>query len=267
MPDIIINADDFALDGEVDKAILQLAAKGAVTAASAMVLSPRWPAASDALRDAPLSRGLHLDLTSPFAARVFPGQPLPALIARSHAGLLDRSSLRRAVGLQFSLFEDRLGGAPDFVDGHQHVHHLPSVRDVLFDEMEDRYGSDAQNIGLRVCLPRHWRGVKAFIVGATGASVLARCAAERGHRANTDFAGVYNFSPEADLAMHWQSWMTGLEGARPLIMCHVATRSNESLGNDPIRQARYREYDWLSSEEFRALAKRLSANPKLWPRA
>ena len=40
---VIINADDYAMDGGVDAAILKLSAEGVVTATSAMVLSPAWP--------------------------------------------------------------------------------------------------------------------------------------------------------------------------------------------------------------------------------
>ena len=84
---VIINADDYAMDEAVDAAILDLAERGVVTATSAMVLSPTWPEAAEALKDAPLSRGLHLDFTSPFAGelmgvlahpgeRVQAGQPI-----------------------------------------------------------------------------------------------------------------------------------------------------------------------------------------------
>ena len=66
---VIINADDYAMDACVDSAILKLAAEGVVTATSAMVLSPTWPEAAGPLADAPLSRGLHLDFTSPFCRR------------------------------------------------------------------------------------------------------------------------------------------------------------------------------------------------------
>lgn len=43
MQNVIINADDYAMDAGVDAGILRLAEIGAVTSASAMVLSPRWP--------------------------------------------------------------------------------------------------------------------------------------------------------------------------------------------------------------------------------
>ncbi len=265
--DVIINADDYAMDSGVDAAILDLAAQGVVTATSAMVLSPTWPEAAHALRDAPLSRGLHLDFTSDFAGGVFPRQTLSAMIARAQAGALNRALLKQAIESQLSLFEDGMKAAPDFVDGHQHVHHLSAVRTALIDVLGEFYGRGASRIGLRICAPRKWRGVKASIIGHTGALRLAELAAAYRHSMNTDFAGVYDFGESADLEGLWQDWLGSLEGAAPLIMCHVAKPGGHDGGGDPIRTARYREYQWLGGAKFQALSQRLSKRPARWPRA
>jgi predicted glycoside hydrolase/deacetylase ChbG (UPF0249 family) len=269
MRNVIINADDYAMDADVDAAILHLAGLGAVTATSAMVLSPRWPEAARVARDGPpLSLGLHLDLTSPFVDGEFPAQSLSALILRAHAGLLDRAKLRRLVDRQVSLFETALGAAPAFVDGHQHVHHLPVVRGVLLEALDDHYGSASARIGLRICEAKRWRGVKAAIVAATGARGLSRLAARGGHPVNGDFAGVYDFAPDADLPALWEGWAASLTGSLPLIMCHVAVRGEDAGGGgDPIRPARLREFDWLASEEFRSFRLRHALAPVRWPPA
>lgn len=269
MQNIIINADDYAMDAGVDAAIMQLAARGVVTAASAMVRSRRWPESARASHDAPkLSWGLHLDLTSPFVDAGFPPQRLFPLMARARAGLLDRARLRREVDSQLSLFEAGRKCAPEFVDGHQHIHQFPAIRETLLDALADRYGRDAMRIGVRICAPRKWRGVKAAIVGGTGAKGLSRLAGERGHSVNSDFAGVYGFAAGANLAALWRGWARGLRGALPLVMCHVAlTVSGVSGSGDPIRQARLREYAWLASEEFQSLCQRFAIRPAHWPPA
>ena len=114
-----------------------LAETGAVTAASAMVCPPRWREAARALArcSSPIV-GLHFDLTSPFVEGEFPAQKLPRLMAAAHARLLDRAALRREVDRQLSLFEKGMGRAPDFADGHQHVHHLPVIREVLLEALD-----------------------------------------------------------------------------------------------------------------------------------
>ncbi|MGB7916552.1 MAG: ChbG/HpnK family deacetylase [Rhodomicrobium sp.] len=263
---VIINADDYAMDGDVDAAILKLSAEGVVTSTSAMVLSPAWPEAAAPLKDAPLSRGLHLDFTSPFAGDVFPRQTITGLTMRTHSGVLDRKLLRKEIDRQLSQFETRMKAPPDFVDGHQHCHLLPFVREALLDALADRYGADARRISLRNCAPRRWRGLKAAIIARTGTFRLEDLAREREHRMNSDFAGVYDFNENADFKALWTDWLAGLEGASPLVMCHVAVRGDYD-GSDPIRGARYLEYAWLASAEFRELTRRLSRRPERWPQA
>jgi predicted glycoside hydrolase/deacetylase ChbG (UPF0249 family) len=268
MQNVIINADDYAMDRDVDAAILMLASLGSISAASAMVLSPRWAAAAAASRDAaPLSWGLHLDLTSAFAGHRFAGQGLLSLMTRAMTRCLDRAALRREADRQLSLFETERKGAPDFVDGHQHVHHLPVIRDVLLEALQDHYGGGAKRIGLRICKPRVWRGTKAAIIAEGGAVRLSQLAAARGHPVNSDFAGVYNFSDGADLAAYWQGWAQRLAGQLPLIMCHVAVQSGERGIGDQIRRARVREFGFLTSGEFQSLCRQHAMRPARWPQA
>ncbi len=260
---LILNADDYALDDAVDRAILELGSRGIVTAVSAMSLSPRWDEAAAALEGQNVDCGLHLDLTSPFAARLLPVKSLSSLIASAYAARLDRSVVRTTIETQIQLFEAALGRRPDFVDGHQHVHQLPGIRTELLDALRRRYGLDASSIGIRICTARRWRGPKAAIIGALGGDGLAKLAAERGHPVNSDFAGVYDFSPSADLALLWRGWLAGLQGEAPLAMCHVASEGNR--GEDPINAARLREFAWLGRSAFRDLCAEFSVTLARWP--
>jgi predicted glycoside hydrolase/deacetylase ChbG (UPF0249 family) len=268
MQNVIINADDYAMDEGVDAAILKLASLGSISAASAMTLSPRWPAAARASHDAaPLSWGLHFDLTSAFVGGGFAGQSLVSLMVRAMTRSLDNEALRREADRQLSLFEAGRKAAPDFVDGHQHVHQLPVIREVLLETIRDRYGEEAKRIGLRICKPQVWRGVKAAIIGGSGASRLSQLAGDYGHPVNSDFAGVYDFASDANLAAYWQDWVRSLTGPLPLIMCHVAIYSEEEGDSDPIRLARLREFAYLASEEFQWLCRQYAMCPARWPQA
>ena len=153
------------------------------------------------------------------------------------------------------------------MDGHQHVHHLPIVREVLLEALEDHYGNARARIALRICEAKRWRGGKAAIVAATGARGLSRLAARGGHPVNGDFAGVYDFAPGAHLPALWEGWAASLTGSLPLIMCHVAVRGEDAGGGDPIRPARLREFDWLASEEFQSFRLRHALAPVRWPPA
>ena len=262
MTGVIVNADDYAMDEGVDMAILALAERGSVTAASAMVLSPSWRDAGRRLLDVKADRGLHLDLTSHFAL----GGPkaLPRLMGDAFAGRLDRSAIRHTIGRQLDLFEAVTKTPPDFVDGHQHVHQLPVVREVMLSALKAQYGAAASRIGIRLCVARRWRGVKAAVVNATGATALARLIAGRGNLTNTDFAGVYSFSPSADFHSLWRGWLSGLVGERPLIMCHVAVREPARAPLDPIRRARIGEWQWLGSQGFRDLCSECGIVLRRW---
>ncbi|MCP2821003.1 ChbG/HpnK family deacetylase, partial [Salmonella enterica subsp. enterica serovar Typhimurium] len=89
-----------------------------------MTRAPGWPAAASRIGTAG-SFGLHLDFTefSPLRRGLWP------LIGASLAHRLDASALRDEIATQCALFEDATGRAPDYVDGHQHVHQLPQIRE------------------------------------------------------------------------------------------------------------------------------------------
>lgn len=260
---LILNADDYAMNAAVDDAILALAERKVVTAASAMVLSPRWPEAAAALSPRPIDIGLHFDLTSPFTTDLY-GMRLARLIADSHARRLDEARLRQAVEAQLDLFEEAVGRPPDLVDGHQHVHQLPGVRIALIEGLARRYGQSAGAIGVRICKPRRWRGMKAEVIGALGARRLASLAASRGHAINSDFVGVYNFSADAQLPAQWKRWLATLHGEAPLAMCHIAALG-PSPEDDPIREQRLKEFAWLASNEFQELCAESSVTLSRWP--
>lgn len=261
----ILNADDYACSPEVDAAVIDLAGRGVVTATSAMVLSPRWPAAARRLDGVKLDAGLHLDFTS--ASNAAP-QPVSRLIARSWLGMLEREAVRKHIVGQCDRFEAAMGRPPVFVDGHEHVHQFPLIRALLTETLATRYGANAPFV--RVCRPRCWRGLKAAIIGALGAEVLASLLAENNIAGNTDFAGVYDLRAGADLPGLWRGWLSGLAGPRPLLMCHVAmptaTPSAEAR-SDTIFAARLAEYAWLASRDFNQLCTDLDMQPVRWAAA
>lgn len=260
---LIVNADDYAMDGAVDAAILRLAELGTVTATSAMVLSPTWDEAARKLLDAQLSCGLHLDFTSPFAGAG--GGSLGSLMLRAFTRRLETGAVRASIDRQLALYDTAMGAAPGFVDGHQHVHQFPVIREALFAALAERYGVHARAIAVRSCASQRWRGVKAAIVAATGAAGFTRLARTGSHVTNTDFAGVYDFAPAAPLATLWRGWLAGLQGEAPLIMCHVAEATDDAPSDDPIRPARVNEYGWLASATYRELTAELNFELASWP--
>jgi predicted glycoside hydrolase/deacetylase ChbG (UPF0249 family) len=261
----ILNADDYALNAGADAAILDLAARGIVTSTSVMVLSPRWKEAGRALASYPITRGLHLDFTSPFASKHFSELSISRAVVSAYCGLTRSEEIRRRIDHQLSLYEEVLGEVPQFADGHQHIHQLPGIRAGLLACLKQRYGGQSQRVKIRFCEPARWRGLEAALVGATGAKALKRLASRDGFTGNSDFAGVYSFATSSPLKQLWRSWLRALAGAEPMIMCHPAKAAKETLAvPDRIAEARRVEYEWLKSEDFRDLLSETQMAPAGW---
>lgn len=101
---LIVNADDLGYDPEIDRGILEAHARGLVTSATAMVLTPFAPAAL-AAAPATLGLGLHAVLD-------------PAL---------DEAAARDELLRQLERFEALRGAAPTHLDSHKHAHARPAI--------------------------------------------------------------------------------------------------------------------------------------------
>lgn len=211
-------ADDYALSAEIDAGILQLLRQQRLGAVSCLAAAPRWTdaAASLAAFAGRVDLGLHLNFTQPF-----PGQPawhLPGLIARAGLHCLPAADLERDIEHQLARFEAALGRLPDYLDGHQHAHQLPQVREALLRQIA-RHWPPGRKPWVRISWPRQWRGFKAALIGALGAGQLRWQLREAGLLCNPDFAGVYSLAPAADYRRLMQEWLSGLAPGG-VVMCH-----------------------------------------------
>ncbi|MBV8037096.1 ChbG/HpnK family deacetylase [Roseateles sp.] len=241
-------ADDYGLGAAVDRGILALAAQGRITALSCLVTPPRWDAAGAALQDCPVATGLHFNLTegrplSPSLRLRWPRFPgLGALMAQAFLGRLP-AELPDEFQAQLQRFVAVTGRAPDFIDGHQHVHALPGVRPIVL--------AAAQGLGLplrstgRVAGPGF--AFKRRVIEACGGRALgAEMQAER-LPAVSALVGVYDFDPHADYRALMRGWLgTVPDGA--LLFCHPAL-GQPDVG-DAIAAARANEMAYLASEAF-----------------
>jgi chitin disaccharide deacetylase len=225
-----------------------------------MAASPLWPHEARALRglDAEIQTGLHLDLTHfpPLGARLqrfaLDGKaPRLAALAEAMRRAVPLGALRDEIQRQFDRFEAHFGAAPDFVDGHQHVHALPGVRSALADAIASRDptfrpwlrnpGDSTQRI-----LARRTQAAKAFCVRALSAGF---CARTRGFAHNDGFAGFSGFDPSQNYRSAFARYLAA-PGSRHLVMCHPG--DEEPSGGRPAQHAasRRRELAFLLSAEF-----------------
>ncbi len=160
----------------------------------------------------------------------------------------------REVDAQIAAFTAAFGRPPDFIDGHQHVHLFPQVRDAVLDGAR-RLAPDAW---VRQCasvlpLSRRLNDPKGLLIDWLSRAFRAR-AAKLGVRTNPAFAGTYTYRADADFPALFPGFLDGLpEGG--LVMCHPGHVDAELERLDPLTTIREREYAYLSADAFPAALK------------
>lgn len=243
---LVICADDFGMNPAVSQGIAQLADQARLSATSAMTLAPGWPTDVAWLRPLRhrLDVGLHLDWTSPFAIAAGHGCSLPQLMLRTRLHRLNPQQVLHSIERQLDLFETHWQAPPDHVDGHQHIHQFPVIRDALIAVLLRRYPS-GQRPWLRISQPLA-SDLKSWVIGAMGANALARLAQQAGLSHSAHLNGIYNFDGDAKAYAHklrtWAQEAASHPGT--LLMCHPGLLSQDQ--QDPIALARQREFQVLS---------------------
>lgn len=250
-----MSADDYAYSESIDNGIIALIQQQRLTATSCLVMSPRWPKAAERL-DLQIRKladiGLHLDFTEYGAGICY---QLPMLIGRSLTRTLSSNGINRSINIQLDHFEDSLNMAPDYIDGHQHVHQLPQIRDALLEIVQRRYAGRLP--WLRIANPPWEDGIKAGIIGYLGAAALNKSARKAGVPHTENLLGVYAFDLDVNgFQKKLTSWLntakSGTTTGISALMCHPAmpTQSEINLLDDPIHAARLVEYQVLSGADF-----------------
>ena len=252
MKHITLNVDDLGLSPAVNQAVCRLAALGRVHAASFMSLGRIAPDELAALRQAGIDIGLHFDLTG-LARQGTLGQ----VMARSWLRAWPAAALQETIARQMDAFEDQIGQPPAFIDGHQHVHQFPQVRERLLAEARRRYGPP---VALRSTRPL-LADAKSRLIHALGGRWMDRHCMH--WRQNACLGGVYAFDGDAAaLARRWQTWLAAAPAQGALIMCHPAVP--DAGWQDEIRPAREREWHWLASDAFAELWRQHGCRGQAW---
>ena len=253
---IVLCADDYALHPRVDDAVVQLAPGSRLAATSSMTTSPHWRASAPrlaALRPR-LAVGLHFNLTESHGGAQA-AQPLGAVLRQAYAGQVPRADALAAWRTQLDAFEQAMGTPPDFIDGHQHVHQLPGLRDALLAELQSRYAPH-ERPWVRSTAPAGglWRSPKAAVIALLGGWAAARRLRRSGVATNRGFGGVYGFdAPDAQTyGAQMAQWLPHM-AAGGLLMCHPAT---DVVQGDAIGAQRPVEFAYLMSPAFGELLSR-----------
>lgn len=257
---VILCADDYGIAAGVTRGILELAAAGRISALSAITTLPRWAEDASLLARirSKVSIGLHINLTlgRPIGAmpKLAPDGTFPSaglLVRRVMGRDVDRDEIRGEVARQLERFERQAGFLPDHVDGHQHMHALPIIRQGVFDALSTAFpgqrkpllrdpGDKAFSIA-----GRGGEMSKAFVIAALtyGFAFLAR---RRGFPVNRGFSGYSAFDPERLYDIELASAMR-FTGAGHILMCHPGYPDAELAALDPVVERRGQELDSIRS--------------------
>ena len=144
-------ADDYGISPAVNVAIRDLVVRGRINATSVMVVAPsfyRSGAISLNILNASETRvaiGLHVTLTVPYQPLSRNCQPVcdgiflskPKRARHSFLHLFRHEMLESEISNQLQEFITAFGRLPDFIDGHQHVHLFPQIREALLSVVND----------------------------------------------------------------------------------------------------------------------------------
>jgi len=204
--------------------------------------------------------GLHVTLTGAFKPMTAGYRPvrggtfvsLAEMMVRGQLRLLDRTALGAEIAAQLEAFVAQFGQPPDFVDGHQHVHLFPQVREALLDAVRQMTPQPwVRQCGRAATLPRApvWDPKTRVLDALSGR--FRQLAAERGIATNPAFAGAYNFSAatEADFARLFPGFLRDLP-AQSVVMCHPGFVDSELERLDPLTTQRESEYAYLAGNAF-----------------
>lgn len=255
---MILCADDFAMTKGISDGILSLAEAGRLSATSALVTTRHWPtqAKAAARLHGRLAIGLHFNLT--FGAPLGPMPdlapdgilPRPSrLIRKAISSQVDVAEIETEIERQLKQFEAEAGFLPDFVDGHQHVHILPVVRQALTAVLRRRFPErgiwlrDPSDAPANIIRRRVVVG-KALCIGmlATGFRQLVTA---NGFQVNDGFSGYSSFG-RVSYAQEFDAFLR-YPGPRHMIMCHPGFADSELGSHDPISKQRREEYEVLSA--------------------
>lgn len=255
-------ADDYGMAPGVNDAIRQLILNGRLNATSVMMAAPHIDAeAVDALQmlnsgETRAALGLHVTLTSPFKPMSNGFAPLrenafPAInemMRLAMARRLDIGLLTIEIATQLQAFLSAFGRLPDFVDGHQHVHLLPQVRNAFLKVVSEI----APNAWVRQCgrvrSGRTLHDPKSLVLDVLSLGFKGQ-AARHGLTTNPAFAGAYAFSPKARFSRIFPRFLKGLPDGG-LIMCHPGFVNSALESLDPVTKLREHEFAFFNSDAF-----------------
>ena len=249
---VILCADDFGISAGVNRAIVDLVAQKRLSAVSCMSCGSAWAEGAQALKalHAGVDVGLHLTFTYLPPLTKGWGERFPSektIILKSWLRQLDKDLVEKEIRAQFEKFIEAWEAPPDFIDGHQHVHILPVIRDALL-RLRAEYAprSWMRNVVDLSVLKEDKKYAILSILGWRWQQLLK----ENNIPHNKVFRGAYDFTKPVDYAALMTRWC---EISEPLLVyCHPGFPDAGLAKVDTVLEPRRKEYDFFNGDIFRA---------------
>lgn len=255
---LIICADDYSQNNDICEGILLLAKNKKINAISCMASTANWHETHLALNPFKdkIYLGLHLNLTLGKALSSkwketysLNFNNLPTLIKQCYLGRLDKECVEAEIHTQIDAFRDAMGINPDFIDGHQHIHQLPIIREALLSVYKQKKLSAFFR---KTC--SDWSDLLAYAnfpkrqaITLLGGLAFKRLLRQDAILTNTSFAGIYNFVNAKNYGYYFKQFLkSSMTGG--LIMCHPGMESADP--SDPLYQYRHFELNYFMSTAF-----------------
>lgn len=249
---VLLCTDDYGISPGINQAILSLAEQGKISAVSCMSVSAYFEEAAHKIKHLhpSLSLGLHLTLT--YLPALSTGQkmvPEVDLLKQTWLRQIDVNWLRQEMEMQFQRYVDVFGMPPDFVDGHQHVHVLPIIRDIFF-ELRQKY---APNSWIRNVVDIHGLEKKRLILAVMGWRFY-RELKKRGIPHNKTIYGFYDYTRPQDFSVLFTQWVKTMP-LNDVALCYVHPgHPDKALAEvDTVTTPREKEYQFFNGDHFAAL--------------
>jgi predicted glycoside hydrolase/deacetylase ChbG (UPF0249 family) len=240
---VVLCADDYGLSPGVGRGIRELLEEDRLSATSCMVIYPEFETEGPLLRHW-LDRvdiGLHFTLTADRSAN--------SLMRAAYLRRLDKAAVAAELERQLATFVRVMGRNPDYVDGHQHVHLLPGVREAVVGTAK-RIGayvrSTQEPIG-REMVARASSVEAAFLSWTSGP--LQSLIGRENLVTNRGFRGVRTFRETVPYRALFQRMIAGAADGC-LVMCHPGHVDDVLASRDGVLDPREDEWKYFASEDF-----------------
>ena len=271
---ISICADDFGITKKVNTAIIKLAELNKISEISCIfVNNNNYDNKSINNITTKVDFGLHITLTD-FAPNTNSStllnneNKLISLKELYFKTLFNKSDifndLRKEINSQFDLFCETMGFLPKFIDGHQHVHQFPLVNYIIFELIKKKYKNYHFRPWVRSCydstnniLSRKF--IFKSLILKYFSKDLKKLSIENNIKTNIGFSGIYNFVIKKNFEEIFINFLNKTKNGH-LIMVHPGITDNELKKLDSVTFTRNLEYEFLKSDSFDHLIKRLNIN-------